>query len=135
MEAIVKIIALQKDYFESNWNRFDMSIVIVADLSFVVEQFTKDGDESTVVTMLSIIKAVRIMRVFRLIRVSKNLRVLVDSLIVILPSIANVGSLIILMFFIFSVIGMNMFATVILQEELNDNSNFTSFGMSFVLLL
>ena len=37
LEAIVKIIALQKDYFESNWNRFDMSIVIVADLSFVVE--------------------------------------------------------------------------------------------------
>lgn len=92
-----------------------MSIVVVADLSFVIEQFfLNEGDESTVVTMLSIIKAIRIMRVFRLIRVSKNLRVLVDSLIVILPSIANVGSLIILMFFIFSVIGMNMFATVIL---------------------
>ena len=53
------------------------------------------------------------MRVFRLIRASKNLRVLVDSLIVILPSIANVGSLIMLMFFIFAIIGMNMFSGVV----------------------
>jgi len=52
------------------------------------------------------------MRVFRLIRTNKNLKVLVDSLIVILPSIANVGSLILLMFFIFSVIGMNMFSGI-----------------------
>ena len=53
------------------------------------------------------------MRIFRLVRVSRNLSVLVDSLIIILPSIANVGSLIMLLFFIFSVIGMNMFANVI----------------------
>ena len=64
------------------------------------------------------------MRIFRLVRVSRNLSVLVDSLIIILPSIANVGSLIMLLFFIFSVIGMNMFANVIHQEEINENMNF-----------
>lgn len=77
----------------------------------------------------------RIMRVFRLIRASKNLRVLVDSLLVILPSIANVGSLIMLMFFIFAIIGMNMFSGVVHQKQITSDMNFSNFGMAFVLLI
>jgi hypothetical protein len=95
----------------------------------------KDQDNQGIIIFLRILKAMRIMRVFRLIRASKNLRVLVDSLLVILPSIANVGSLIMLMFFIFAIIGMNMFSGVVHQKQITSDMNFSNFGMAFVLLI
>lgn len=133
-EAIVKITAFQMDYFEQNWNRFDFFIVIIADISILIKLFASEGQKG-VITIMTIIKAVRILRVFRLIRTSRKLRVLVDSLLVILPSIANVGSLMMLMFFIFAVIGMNMFSGIIHQDYINQNSNFMNFGMSLVVLI
>ena len=108
---------------------------MVANVSFLVESLLDPSTSGNILTAMNLIKSVRIARVFRLVRASKNLRVLIDSLIVILPSIANVGSLILLMFFIFSVIGMNMFSRVIHQKEINENNNFMNFGMSMILLI
>lgn len=123
IEAFIKIIALNTSYFMVAWHRFDFFIVVIADISLLSELFNNlEGSEFF--RFLKIVKSLRIMRIFRLIRASKNLRVLVDSLIVIFPSLANVGSLIMLLFFIFAVIGMNMFSNVIHQTEINENTNF-----------
>ena len=86
-------------------------IVVIADITWVLD-IAMEQDVG-LIKFMQVIKALRIFRLFRLIRVSKNLRVLVDSLIVIFPSVANVGSLILLILFIFSVIGVNMFSNVI----------------------
>ena len=110
VEALIKIVAKEYAYFSDSWNRFDFAIVVAADLSLLIE-FIEDIQDLKGV--LAIMKGVMIMRVFRLIRAYKNLKVLVSSLAVILPSIGNVGSLIMLMFFIFAVIGMNMFSGII----------------------
>ena len=59
------------------------------------------------------VKAIRIARVFSLMRRNKQLKVLLDSLLTILPSIINVGSLILLMLFIFTIIGRNFFQFII----------------------
>ena len=133
LEALIKIMAYDTSYFNVMWNRFDFFIVVVADTSIIVDMIA--NSDSEFFKILKIIKALRIMRIFRLVRVSRNLSILVDSLIVILPSIASVGSLIMLLFFIFSVIGMNMFATVIHQSEINDNMNFSNFSMALIILM
>lgn len=54
---------------------------------------------------------------------------------IILPRVVNVGGLILLLFFMFGVIGNNMFSKVIHQTEINQNNNFESFGMSINLLM
>lgn len=58
-----------------------------------------------------------------------------DSIIIIMPSIANVGSLVMLVIFIFSVIGVNMFSSIIYQEHINENMNFTSFSKALIVLM
>lgn len=133
IEACIKIMALSQEYFSNSWNRFDLFIVISSDSAIILELLSQAYPHLRNISML--FNTIRILRVFRLIRVSRSLRVLIDSLIVILPSITNVLSLIFLMFFIFAVIGMNMFSSVKHQKELNENSNFTNFGMSIVLLM
>ena len=133
LEAALKIFACGHNYFLNNWNKFDFFIVIVGNLSALADIFDQDGNDLT--KILRIIKALRIMRIFRLVRVSRKLRILVDSLIVIFPSIANIGSLIMLLLFIFSVIGMSMFSQVIPQTYINDNMNFSNFSMSIIILI
>ena len=76
----------------------------------------------------------RILRLIRLVRVYKEVRLLIDSMLSILPSIMKVSSLTLLMFFIFSVIGMNMFSSVIHIQEINQHNNFMSFTNSLVTL-
>ena len=134
LEAGLKIFACGHNYFLNNWNKFDFFIVIVGNLSVLADIFTREGG-SDITKILRIIKALRIMRIFRLVRVSRKLRILVDSLIVIFPSIANIGSLIMLLLFIFSIIGMSMFSHVIPQTFINENMNFSNFSMSIVILI
>ena len=61
-------------------------------------------------TPATIIRAFRIMRVIRLIKISKNLKVLMDTLVYILPSLANIGSLVFLLMYIYAVLGISIFS-------------------------
>jgi len=97
--------------------------------------FTTDGKRDSLKVISQVLIALRILRVFRLVRLSQSLRKLMDSLALILPSIANIGSLILLMLFIFAIIGVNMFSNVIHQKELNENTNFSDFGSALVTLI
>ena len=53
-------------------------------------------------------------RVLRLVNRAKQLRMIFTTLLVTIPSLANVGGLLILLMFLFAVLGMNFFGTVML---------------------
>lgn len=91
--------------------------------------------DSNFSTTASLVRAFRIMRIFRLIRASKNLKVLIDTIAYIIPSLANLGALILLLLFIYALLGMNLFSQVMYQDELGPNANFRFFGTSLMLLL
>lgn len=69
-------------------------------------------------------RAFRIGRIFRLITKAKFLRVIFNTIIITLPSLANVGALMILLLFIFAILGVQLFATVQLQSTLKSEANF-----------
>ena len=48
---------------------------------------------------------------------------------------ANVGSLLLLVCFIYTVLGVNMFAEIKLNDNYNYHANFMSFGRGFLLLI
>ena len=113
VEAIVKLIGLGKTYFNSSWNKFDLTIVIGTDIGLLFRLFKSKVDVATAATL---VRAFRIMRIFRLIRASKNLKVLIDTLVYIIPSLLNLGFLILLLLFIYAALGINLFATVFYQD-------------------
>jgi len=110
-EMILKLIALGKTYFASSWNLFDMFIVIGTDFGLLLNLFDIGGGFSTAA---SVIRGVRIMRMFRLIKSSVHVRLILDTILNILPQITNVMSLILLLFFIYAVLALNLFSGVIL---------------------
>ena len=130
-EAIIKIIAFGKSYFNFSWNKFDLSIVIGTDIGLFMNVVNVGINISTIAT---VVRAFRIMRVFRLVKSSQNMRIILDTISHILPQIMNIMSLVFLLLFIYSILGMNLFATVMYQDYYNDRANFRTFEDSMLLL-
>ena len=80
---------------------------------------------------------IRIFRLFRslqFIKAVNGIRKLLHALLISLPALLNVAALLFLIIFIYSIIGMNLFMNVKLQNSLSPTSNFQTFGKSFIIL-
>lgn len=109
IEALLKIFAHGFDYFKEGWNIFDFLIVLVSYITIIISQMSSASISPKQTT---IVRAFRIGRVFRLINRAKFLRIIFNTIIVTIPSLANVGALMILLIFIFSILGVQLFATI-----------------------
>jgi hypothetical protein len=126
LEALLKIAALgPRHYFASAWNRFDSFIVVISlpDL-FGVEI----GIGATV------LRVFRVFRIFKLVKTAKGLRVLFRTLLYSLPTLWNVGSILIMLFFIYAVAGVSAFGLVSKGNFLTDQANFDHFGIAMLTL-
>ena len=108
VEFVIKFIGMGRKYFYYSWNNFDFFIIIATDLGLLFT-LIKIADFSSAAT---VIRAIRILRVLRVIKSAKNIRIILDTLFNILPSIANVMSLIFLLLYIFAILGMSLFSGV-----------------------
>ena len=63
-----------------------------------------------------------------------SLRVLLHSLVKSLPSLMSVGSLMLLLLFIYAVLGVQLFYSVRFNEMLNEDANFTNLGKALITL-
>lgn len=108
IEAIIKLIAYNKDYFKDGWNVFDFIIVIAAWFGFISSQI--EGFE--IGSLTNVIRIFRISRIFKIIKKYKSLRVLFYTFIGAIPQLTNVGGLLMLFLFLYSVLGVEWFATV-----------------------
>lgn len=93
------------DYFKDGWNIFDFSIVVLSLLPFILN--LSFGAEA--ILLLRVLRLARIIRIFRFISVLKPLQMLVSTLFRSLPSMGYVALLIMIMFYIYGVIGVFIF--------------------------
>jgi hypothetical protein len=149
VEAFVKIVGHGMVYFKDSdgnvdaWNVFDFTIAsssviaLVLDLSVNLAvpwaPSTAGGVGGGIVGLLRIL---RVFRVFRFLRFAANIRRLVLTLIVSLPALINIFVVYILVIFIYSVVGMNMFKDVVqfADGSINDFENFSTFFKSMLML-
>ena len=129
VECVLKLTGLGTHYFKSSWNRFDFAIVIGTDIGFLLEIFAGIN----ISTAATIVRAFRILRIFRLMKSFG--KVIVDTLVYIIPQVANIMSLIFLLLFIYSALGINLFSTSMYRENYNRLSNFRNFYFSIIILL
>lgn len=85
-------------------------------------------------TLFRVIRLARIGRVLRLIKGAKGIRTLLFALMMSLPALFNIGLLLFLIMFIFSIFGMSNFAYVKKQAGVDDIFNFETFGNSILCL-
>jgi len=129
VEAIIKITGLGwVQYIRNSWNKFDFFIVIVG----IVSLFELSGDAS-----FNVLRLFRIGRVLRLINKAKTLRTHFLTLMYSIPSLWNIGLLILVIFFVYAVVGMHLFGDVDKTDNWefgDDEANFQDFQKSMITL-
>jgi hypothetical protein len=136
LEMFSKQFAFGIRYFSVGWNRFDCFLVV---LSWIGVALDAAGSTSLPinVSILRVFRIFRIMRVLRLVKQARQVRVLVETLWYSLPSLGNIGLFMLLIFFIFAVLGVQLFAKVDGANPVvmdNRYSNFRTFENALQLL-
>ncbi|XP_064408532.1 sodium channel protein type 8 subunit alpha [Latimeria chalumnae] len=131
-ECVLKLFALRHYYFTIGWNIFDFVVVILS----IVGMFLADIIERYFVspTLFRVIRLARIGRILRLIKGAKGIRTLLFALMMSLPALFNIGLLLFLVMFIFSIFGMSNFGYVKHEAGIDDMFNFETFGNSMICL-
>merc|ERR1719361_996312 len=128
MEAFLKIMAIGfPAYWLEYWNRFDFIIVIA---SLIGKGFPSGPG-------LSVARVFRIGRVLRLINKAETLRTLFLTLMYSVPSLWNIGLLLFVIYFVYAVIGMNIFGAIepyVYENGIDDHANFQTWEHSLGVL-
>ncbi|EPY86848.1 sodium channel protein type 10 subunit alpha-like isoform 2 [Camelus ferus] len=150
-ECVMKIFALRHYYFTNGWNVFDFIVVILSITSLVFSAIlTSLGNLFSPTlfrvirhiiqkyffspTLFRVIRLARIGRILRLIRGAKGIRTLLFALMMSLPALFNIGLLLFLVMFIYSIFGMANFAYVKWEAGIDDMFNFQTFANSMLCL-
>ncbi|XP_043911294.1 sodium channel protein type 4 subunit alpha-like [Protopterus annectens] len=131
-ECVLKIFALRHYYFTIGWNIFDFVVVILSVVGILLADIIEKYFVSP--TLFRVIRLARIGRVLRLIRGAKGIRTLLFALMMSLPALFNIGLLLFLVMFIYSIFGMSNFAYVKKESGIDDIFNFETFGNSIICL-
>uniref|UniRef100_H3AX67 Sodium channel protein n=1 Tax=Latimeria chalumnae TaxID=7897 RepID=H3AX67_LATCH len=132
VEAILKLLGLRLYYFTQAWNIFDILVVVFSIVGNILDSLSASLGFSP--TILRVFRVVRLGRLLRLVRSLKGIRKLLYTLIVSIPALFNIGLLLTLVMFIYSILGMNLFRNLPRTEIINDFVNFETFANSMLLL-
>lgn len=116
VEAILKIMGFgPKEYFKNYWNCFDFFLVISTYFGLALGKFT----DIPVGSQATVMRAFRIMRIFRLMKKARKLKVVINTFVISIPSIINVGGLLLLMVYLYAVLGNFLFAFMKIEDGSN----------------
>uniref|UniRef100_A0A8C4M7J5 Voltage-dependent L-type calcium channel subunit alpha n=1 Tax=Equus asinus asinus TaxID=83772 RepID=A0A8C4M7J5_EQUAS len=142
VEMVLKVIAFKpKGYFSDAWNTFDSLIVIgsIIDVALseadVKAQERENSEESNRIS-ITFFRLFRVMRLVKLLSRGEGIRTLLWTFIKSFQALPYVALLIAMLFFIYAVIGMQMFGKVAMRDnnQINRNNNFQTFPQAVLLL-
>lgn len=107
IEMCFKIIAFgfamdDNSYLTEGWSQLDCFIV--------VSGLIDTGLEGVDIPVIKVLRLLRILRPLRFVSHSSSMKTLIDALVSSLGSIFNVGVVIVIVFMMFAILGVNLFA-------------------------
>jgi len=132
LEAVFKMFALRWAYFTDGWNRFDLVCVVAWCFGIGVEIALPDVKLGSA---MNAIRLFRIARLFRLLRFAKGLNQLFNAFLISIPKMMNVLRILVLLLFLFSVMGCHMFAKTHYYGPHDVHANFRLFPRAVLTLI
>ncbi|NP_001389878.1 voltage-dependent L-type calcium channel subunit alpha-1S isoform 3 [Mus musculus] len=154
LEMVLKLIAFKpRGYFGDPWNVFDFLIVIGSIIDVILSEIDTflassgglyclgggcgnvDPDESARISS-AFFRLFRVMRLVKLLNRAEGVRTLLWTFIKSFQALPYVALLIVMLFFIYAVIGMQMFGKIAMVDgtQINRNNNFQTFPQAVLLL-
>ncbi|CDQ69797.1 unnamed protein product [Oncorhynchus mykiss] len=143
--SVVDII-LSQHYFADAWNTFDALIVVgsVVDIAIteinalpVVKVIVEPGNtEDSARISITFFRLFRVMRLVKLLSRGEGIRTLLWTFIKSFQALPYVALLIAMLFFIYAVIGMQVFGKIAMVDgtQINHNNNFQTFPQAVLML-
>ncbi|XP_045542528.1 voltage-dependent calcium channel type A subunit alpha-1 isoform X22 [Papilio machaon] len=131
VETVLKIIAYGvKNFFKDPWNIFDFITVIGSIIDALIMEF---GENTFNVGFLRLFRAARLIK---LLRQGYTIRILLWTFVQSFKALPYVCLLIAMLFFIYAIIGMQVFGNIENAPEtaMNRHNNFQSFIQALMLL-
>ena len=136
IEFGIKIVGFGvKNYFRDTWNILDF-VTVVGSIADIILSFIQAGNLDEKGINLAFLRLFRVARLIKLLRQSEDIRILIFTFVQSLKALPYVLLLIFMLFFIYAIIGMQMFGTIALDPDtfINHNNNFRSFPAALKLL-
>uniref|UniRef100_A0AAR2LPU7 Voltage-dependent L-type calcium channel subunit alpha n=1 Tax=Pygocentrus nattereri TaxID=42514 RepID=A0AAR2LPU7_PYGNA len=136
--SIVDIVLSEIDhYFTDAWNTFDALIVVgsVVDIAITEVNVSMPIFDSARIS-ITFFRLFRVMRLVKLLSRGEGIRTLLWTFIKSFQALPYVALLIAMLFFIYAVIGMQIFGKVAMVDgtQINRNNNFQTFPQAVLLL-
>ncbi|XP_026195314.1 voltage-dependent N-type calcium channel subunit alpha-1B isoform X3 [Anabas testudineus] len=131
LECILKIIAFGPlNYLKAAWNVFDF-VTVLGSITDILVTEIKDK-----LINLSFLRLFRAARLIKLLRQGYTIRILLWTFVQSFKALPYVCLLIAMLFFIYAIIGMQVFGNIELNEEtaINHHNNFQTFFQALTLL-
>uniref|UniRef100_A0A672VD62 Voltage-dependent L-type calcium channel subunit alpha n=1 Tax=Strigops habroptila TaxID=2489341 RepID=A0A672VD62_STRHB len=135
VEMVLKLIAFKpKHYFCDAWNTFDALIVVGSIVDIAITEVNNAEENSRI--SITFFRLFRVMRLVKLLSRGEGIRTLLWTFIKSFQALPYVALLIVMLFFIYAVIGMQVFGKIALNDttEINRNNNFQTFPQAVLLL-
>ncbi|XP_050776697.1 voltage-dependent L-type calcium channel subunit alpha-1C isoform X6 [Gopherus flavomarginatus] len=135
VEMILKLIAFKpKHYFCDAWNTFDALIVVGSIVDIAITEVNNAEENSRI--SITFFRLFRVMRLVKLLSRGEGIRTLLWTFIKSFQALPYVALLIVMLFFIYAVIGMQVFGKIALNDtsHINRNNNFQTFPQAVLLL-
>uniref|UniRef100_A0A8K9V4N4 Voltage-dependent L-type calcium channel subunit alpha n=1 Tax=Oncorhynchus mykiss TaxID=8022 RepID=A0A8K9V4N4_ONCMY len=145
VEMILKLIAFKpRGYFSDPWNVFDFLIVIGSIIDVILSEINggaqlaqcRPSMADNARISITFFRLFRVMRLVKLLSRGEGIRTLLWTFIKSFQALPYVALLIVMLFFIYAVIGMQMFGKIALRDnsQINRNNNFQTFPQATLLL-
>uniref|UniRef100_A0A8C5FYN5 Voltage-dependent L-type calcium channel subunit alpha n=1 Tax=Gouania willdenowi TaxID=441366 RepID=A0A8C5FYN5_GOUWI len=146
VEMILKLIAFKpRNYFADAWNTFDALIVVGSVVDIAITEINifpgsvanKNGNtEDSARISITFFRLFRVMRLVKLLSRGEGIRTLLWTFIKSFQALPYVALLIAMLFFIYAVIGMQVFGKIAMVDgtQINRNNNFQTFPQAVLML-
>uniref|UniRef100_A0A8K9X4Y3 Voltage-dependent L-type calcium channel subunit alpha n=1 Tax=Oncorhynchus mykiss TaxID=8022 RepID=A0A8K9X4Y3_ONCMY len=136
--SIIDVILSEiNHYFVDAWNTFDALIVVgsVVDIAITEVNGLQNSEDNARIS-ITFFRLFRVMRLVKLLSRGEGIRTLLWTFIKSFQALPYVALLIVMLFFIYAVIGMQMFGKIALRDnsQINRNNNFQTFPQATLLL-
>jgi hypothetical protein len=114
VEATFKIVAFGGSYLKNSWNKFDFFVVISSVFDIVLGALDQEAIQLLKVgpQLARVMRVLRVTRVLRLAGKAEGLQAIIQTIMFSIPVLFNVFMLLMLIFFMFSILGVFMFGNV-----------------------
>ncbi|XP_010860596.1 PREDICTED: voltage-dependent N-type calcium channel subunit alpha-1B, partial [Bison bison bison] len=133
MECVLKVIAFGVlNYFRDAWNVFDFVTVLGSITDILVTEIAETNNFIN----LSFLRLFRAARLIKLLRQGYTIRILLWTFVQSFKALPYVCLLIAMLFFIYAIIGMQVFGNIALDDDtsINRHNNFRTFLQALMLL-